>query len=284
MQIRENYLDDNMISIKCPYIVDEKKWIVVHNTANSATADAEVRYMISNNNEISFHAAVDENEVVIGCPLDRNVWACGDGRGEGNMYGINIEICRSTSDDENLFDAAEDNAAQYIAQLLNERGWGIDRVRTHQSFSPYGKYCPHKTLDRGWDRFLNMIQNYMNTNNENKGEDMDRHEAEMYVGTCYVEYLHRLPDAGYEGYVNYLENGGDESQIDSWIKDSDEYNIPHCSNDNFKRNYIIQCYDLILGRFPESEGVIHEKMKHERLRDIYREIYDSEEARNRRGE
>ena len=40
-----------------------------------------------------------------------------------------------------------------------ERGWGIDRVKKHQDFS--GKYCPHRTLDLGWERFLKMVESYM---------------------------------------------------------------------------------------------------------------------------
>ena len=31
----------------------------------------------------------------------------------------------------------------------------IDRIRKHQDWS--GKYCPHRTLDAGWDRFVDMI-------------------------------------------------------------------------------------------------------------------------------
>ncbi|MDV4149399.1 hypothetical protein R0131_00970 [Clostridium sp. AL.422] len=29
-------------------------------------------------------------------------------------------------------------------------------MKKHQDFS--GKYCPHRTLDMGWQRFLNIIQ------------------------------------------------------------------------------------------------------------------------------
>ncbi|MFR5581258.1 MAG: hypothetical protein ACLTJ1_12655, partial [Thomasclavelia ramosa] len=35
-------------------------------------------------------------------------------------------------------------------------GWGIDKVKKHQDFA--NKYCPHRTLDMGWQRFLNMVQ------------------------------------------------------------------------------------------------------------------------------
>ncbi len=38
-----------------------------------------------------------------------------------------------------------------MAQLLKERGWGIDRVRKHQDWN--GKYCPHRILSEGrWEQ------------------------------------------------------------------------------------------------------------------------------------
>lgn len=80
------------------------------------------------------------------------------GNGTGNRKSIGIEICYSKSGGER-FDNAEKLAAEYVAYLLKQYGWGIDRVRTHQSWS--GKYCPHRTLDYGWERFLNMVQSYL---------------------------------------------------------------------------------------------------------------------------
>lgn len=32
-------------------------------------------------------------------------------------------------------------------------------MKKHQDFD--GKYCPHRTLDKGWQRFLNMVKSYM---------------------------------------------------------------------------------------------------------------------------
>ena len=114
-------------------------------------------------------------------------------------------------------------------------------------------------------------------------EGMSRAEAENYVATDYIEFLNRLPDAGAGNYIDYLVNGGDPAQVDAWIKESDEYNTPY-SNDNYKRWFVIKCYDICLGRFPESEDVICEHMKTDRLRDIFYNIYNSEEARSYRGE
>jgi glucan-binding YG repeat protein len=82
----------------------------------------------------------------------------GDGNGPGNMKGINIEICYSLSGGER-FDKAEKRAAQFIAEILKRYGWGIDKVTKHQDYN--GKYCPHRTLNNGWQRFLDMVKAYL---------------------------------------------------------------------------------------------------------------------------
>ena len=114
---------------------------------------------------------------------------------------------------------------------------------------------------------------------------MSREDAEIYVRTGYAEYLHRFMDDGGYGYIEALMNGSmTEDDVDNAIINSAEYNTPHCNNPMFKRMFTIMCYDICLGRFPESESVIQEHMQEGRLRDIFRNIYNSEEARNRRGE
>ena len=163
MNIVKNLVSQSKYSVKCPYSMTPE-FIVVHNTANDASAANEVKYMISNNNQVSFHFAVDDKEVVQGLPLDRNAWACGDGaNGKGNRKGIQIEICYSKSGGAR-FENAEKNAAKFIAQLLKERGWGVDKVKKHQDFS--NKYCPHRTLDKGWASFVNMVKDYLNELNK----------------------------------------------------------------------------------------------------------------------
>ena len=163
MNVIKNLVSQSKYSIKCPYYMTSE-FVVVHNTANDASAQNEVKYMISNNNQVSFHFAVDDKEIVQGLPLDRNAWACGDGaNGKGNRKGIQIEICYSKSGGVR-FENAEKNAAKFIAQLLKERGWGVDKVKKHQDFS--NKYCPHRTLDKGWASFVNMIKDYLNELNK----------------------------------------------------------------------------------------------------------------------
>ena len=155
--LRQNLVSRGKYNIKCPYSMKAES-ITVHNTWNDASADNEVKYMIGNNKKVSFHIAVDDKEAVQGIPLDRNAWHAGDGNGKGNRSSIGVEICHSKSGGER-FAKAERNAAELIAGMLKERGWGIDRVKKHQDWS--GKYCPHRTLDLGWQRFLNMVREYL---------------------------------------------------------------------------------------------------------------------------
>lgn len=173
MKIVKNFVDESKYSIKCPYSMKPTR-IVVHNTGNDAPAKNEIEYMRSNNDEVSFHYAVDDKEVVQGIPENRNAWHSSDGgAGKGNREGIAIEICYSyckkkvngkwVADEEkwnaqykDKFIKAEKNAVELIVDILKRYNWGIDKVTKHQDYCT--KYCPHRTLDMGWQRFLNMIK------------------------------------------------------------------------------------------------------------------------------
>ncbi len=159
MQITKMLVPKERYEIKCPYEMNPE-FIIVHNTANDASAMAEISYMIGNNNKVSFHCAVDNTRIVQGIPFARNSWNAGDGKdGDGNRKGISIEICYSKSGGED-FENAEKLAAEYIAFLLKQYNWEIDRVKKHQDFS--NKNCPHRTLEEGWQNFLNLVDFYLN--------------------------------------------------------------------------------------------------------------------------
>ena len=170
MQITNVICPESKYEIKCPYEMTPEG-IAVHNTYNDASAMSEISYMLGNNNKVSFHAAVDAERIVTGIPFNRNTWNAGDGKnGKGNRKMISIEICYSESGGER-FDDAEDLAAAYIAYLLQQYGWGIDRIYKHQDFS--GKYCPHRTLDLGWARFLDKIKYHLGEQNKPASEERD---------------------------------------------------------------------------------------------------------------
>lgn len=172
------FVPESKYDIKCPYEMTPE-FIIIHNTANDASAMSEISYMIGNNNKVSFHCAIDNERIVQGIPFDRNSWNATDGRnGNGNRKGIALEICYSESGGEK-FEEAERLAAEYTAYLLKQFGWGIDKVKKHQDFYSK-KNCPHRTLSLGWQRFLNMVQSYLNNevpidnNVNNDGSEVER--------------------------------------------------------------------------------------------------------------
>ena len=169
MKIIKNLVPESKYGIKCPYAMTPTR-IVVHNTANDASARNEISYMINNNNEVSYHYAVDDKEIVQGVEENRNTWNAGDGHGKGNREGIAIEICYSKSGGDR-FVKAEQNAVELIVDILKRYGWGIDKVTKHQDYS--NKYCPHRTLDLGWDRFIKMIEEKLTAHSDNSTASND---------------------------------------------------------------------------------------------------------------
>lgn len=152
--------------IKAPHAMNPNT-ITIHNTANTAAARNEVAYMRRNNNMTSFHVAVDDKEVVQAIPFSRNAWAAGDGgNGPGNRRSIHIEICYSMDNGYSgryspRHAKAEKNTALYVAHVLNQYGWGVDRLRQHWDWSR--KDCPHKMRAwNNWNAFKNMVQGYLN--------------------------------------------------------------------------------------------------------------------------
>lgn len=155
LTIRKMPMPQSQYAIKCPHTMNPT-CIVIHNTANDATAANEIKWMQSNTAQTSFHYAVDDKEAVQGVDLWRNAWHAGDGaNGKGNRQGIAIEICYSKSGGTR-FAKAEENAAELAAKLLIDFAWGTDRLTTHKACS--GKNCPHRTLELGWDRFVEMVE------------------------------------------------------------------------------------------------------------------------------
>lgn len=140
--------------------------ICIHNTADEASAANTIAYMTRIDEKVSFHYAVDDIQAIQALPENRTGWHAGDNLGQGNMKHIGIEICYSlpkklpADQVYAKFDKAEKNAVELVVQILKRYGWGIEQVKKHQDFS--GKYCPHRTLDLGWGRFLNMIRAELN--------------------------------------------------------------------------------------------------------------------------
>lgn len=143
--ILNRYIPSSLYPLKATFPMTPE-YITIHNTANDATALNEIAYMTRNTSAVGFHVAIDDSYVVQAIPFDRNAWHAGDGQGKGNRASIGVEICFSQSGGPK-YEAAEENAVLYIAHVLKQYGWGIDRVKWHRDWS--GKRCPHRILSEG---------------------------------------------------------------------------------------------------------------------------------------
>ncbi|NVP35967.1 N-acetylmuramoyl-L-alanine amidase family protein [Listeria monocytogenes] len=147
---KQNLVPSSKYGIKAPNTMKAKK-ITVHNTYNDASSQNETDYCKNNNNEVSFHVAVDDKEAIQVIPFNRNAWHCGDGgNGYGNRNTIGVEACYSKSGGAK-YKAAEKNTIKYIAGLCVQQNIIAtkDTIKKHQDWS--GKYCPHRILaDKRW--------------------------------------------------------------------------------------------------------------------------------------
>ena len=171
MALVKSLISSDKYSLKCPYSMTPKG-ICIHNTANDASAANEISYMKSNSNSTSYHIAIDDVQAIQALPFNRNGWHAGDGStGDGNRNYIGVEICYSLSGGTKFINS-EIRAAAEVAALLKSYGWTLANVKKHQDFS--GKYCPHRTLDMGYQRFLNMIQAQLDILNGGGSTEMYR--------------------------------------------------------------------------------------------------------------
>ena len=223
---KENLVSSSKYSIKCPYPM-KPRYVVCHNTANDASATNEVSYMISNNNSVSYHLAVDDTCVIQGIPLNRNAWHAGDGSsGPGNRYGIAVEICYSKSGGAK-YTAAEENAVYVMARLLYKYGLGIDALKQHADFS--AKNCPHRIRDEGrWNSVKSRVEIVLEAIKDG------RCEPELSSGTPVIS----SPSPGEVIFtvkvicneLNIRKEASFTSQVVGTVKKGDVYTIVEVSN------------------------------------------------------
>lgn len=157
---RKDHIPKSTARNRRPALFMSATTITIHNTGNAASTAANERSWLTNptnSRQASYHIVVDEREAIECIPLNENAWHAGDGSGvkSGNRTSIGVEICESGNYAKTL-----ENAADLIAKMLRERGWGVDRLRRHFDWS--GKICPRLMYDggkwTGWAHFKAMVQ------------------------------------------------------------------------------------------------------------------------------
>ena len=130
--------------------------IVFHNTANTAPAANEIKWLNSKDNtsSTSFHFAVDDIGVYQAIPTTNAAYHAGNL--SVNNSSIGIEIAKSMSNNIEEKNKGINNASLLISLLMNYYDIDIKNVITHYDAS--GKQCPHDILSRyGLENFYDEI-------------------------------------------------------------------------------------------------------------------------------
>lgn len=148
MNITINHIPYSTPRNRRPNIKMKPKSITIHSTANAlSNATGERGWLTNPTNPrtASWHYAVDsEGTIIEAIPPTEVAWHATDGRGQGNMASIAIEICESGDQSK-----AMAHAIKLVAHLMEKHG--ITDIKRHWDFYK-AKTCPRIMYDRGtWE-------------------------------------------------------------------------------------------------------------------------------------
>lgn len=177
LQIYETIISDGHGSINPSYLC-------IHETANpGATAYDHIDWW-SRDDTYAVHYICDWTGRVYHCvPNDRKCNQVGN----GNRYVIGLEICHAENQED--FDVCWGLAVEWAAYMLEERGWGIDRLLSHNDCTmrwggtdhtdPLGYF---EEYGRSWDEFVSAVAARM----DGGDEDMELTPEQMEQIAAYV--------------------------------------------------------------------------------------------------
>lgn len=137
---------------------NQRRYITIHQTGNTsrgANAEMHSRYM-NNGSPVTWHYTVDDREAIQHLNHSISGWHAGDGRGNGNMHSIGIELCINS---DGNYNKTLENGAELVKMLMKDENISLANVVQHNRWS--GKDCPRQLRHRkngiGWTEFKNMI-------------------------------------------------------------------------------------------------------------------------------
>ena len=119
-------------------------------------------------------------------PEDEICWQVGN----GNAYVIGIELCHAEDDDD--FKRVWDLGVEWAAWQLSKRGWGTDRLISHDIARQWWGGTDHtdpvgyfEEFGRSWDEFVSDVDDYLSGS---YGKDDDLQYIYNYGGDCHRFY------------------------------------------------------------------------------------------------
>lgn len=144
----------------------DASYLAIHETAEpGATAADHIHHWTFNDDKYAVHYVADwESDTVYrAVPDDRLCYHVGS----GNRYCVGIELCHATNyaDFQRVWNVAVDFAAWY----LNERGWDIDHLISHNDATNWWGGSDHtdpldyfESYGKSWDEFKAEVEETMN--------------------------------------------------------------------------------------------------------------------------
>ena len=200
----------------------EPSYLCIHETANpDASALDHVHYW-QNDDTYAVHYVADWTEKIYHCvPDDRLCWQVG----RGNEYVIGIELCHATN--EHAFELVWNTGIEWAVYMLESRGWGIDRLLSHNDCRKRWGGTDHEDPDsyfeefgRSWDEFVNEVARelYSERGNVMNFQALIQPDGEEYMTWYDGQNLHDLchPDEMEAVQMMYKQITGEDIPIFSF--------------------------------------------------------------------
>lgn len=212
------------------------KYLFVHETANPGASAYNHSLLYSRGYDYAVQYVSDKTGNVYHCvPDNRLAW----GVGNGNRYGVNLEICHETNAAD--FKKGWDTAVAFVAWYLKTRGWTIDNLMSHDECrkkwggtdhtDPVGYF---KKYGKTWADFKNEVKKKMTGATSSsaskpatttKPTTTTKPSTSKFGGTykCTVNGLRVRtgPGLNYGSVATY--NKGQTVKLDDWYKIANGY-------------------------------------------------------------
>lgn len=201
---------------------NQAKYLVIHETANpGASAYNHVKYW-SNNPAYAVHYVMQVDGSVVYQTMhdDRLAWHVGN----GNRYTVGIELCHAIS--QTQFDSQWNEAVKWAGDYLKSRGWGIDRLLSHDECRRMWGGTDHtdpnayfEQYGKSWAAFEQAVSEYLGgayvptggqtttgpepTYTEHEGSGF----GGKYTVNCSTLNIRKGPGTGYASVGHYSRGG-----------------------------------------------------------------------------
>lgn len=182
--------------------VNKCKYITIHETGNTnkgADALSHAKY-INNGSNATWHYTVDDKQIIQHFEDNIQCWHAGDGKGDGNLNSIGIEMCVNSDGD---FNKTIENTIELVRYLMNKHNIPIENVVQHNKWS--GKNCPTNIRSGkpiSWKTFIDKIKNKPIENNVlykvQVGAFSDKENA--------IKLSNELKKLGYDNFIVEVKN------------------------------------------------------------------------------